>query len=183
MEKIKCRCRWCNMNNPAYVKYHDEEWGVLKTDEHYLFEMLILESFEAGLSWECILNKREAFRRAFEGFDPDKVMNFNEEKQEELLQDRGIVRNRLKIRASVKNAAVFKDIQREYGSFDSYLKKYCGTEPVYETGKTVNAASDAIAADLKRRGMKFCGSTTVYAYLQAVGRINSHERGCFKYGK
>ena len=179
MEKEKCRCSWCNLRNPLYVAYHDEEWGVLNPDDGYLFEMLVLEMFQAGLSWECVLNKREAFREAFEGFDIHRVMNFDEEKQAELRTDSGIIRNRLKIRAAIRNAAIFREIQEEYGSFFAYLQKYCGEEVIYETGQTTNAVSDELSRDLQKRGMKFCGSTILYAYLQAVGLINSHEDKCF----
>ena len=178
---MKERCRWCNLKNPLYVEYHDREWGVLNLDEHYLFEMFILESFQAGLSWECVLNKREAFREAFEDFDIDRIVGFDEKKQRELLENSGIIRNRLKIKAAITNARGFKEIQREYGSFGAYLKKFCGDEIIYETDLTTNAASDAIAKDLKKRGMKFCGSTIIYAYLQAVGLIDSHEKNCMFY--
>ena len=181
MEKEKCRCKWCNLKNPLYVEYHDKEWGVLNLDEGYLFEMFILESFQAGLSWECVLNKREAFRKAFEDFDIDKVIAFDDEKQNELMNDSGIIRNRLKIKAAVSNAAIFKAIQEEYGGFSGYLKSYCGEKIIYETGMTTNKVSDEIARDLKKRGMKFCGSTIIYAYLQAIGLINSHERECDLY--
>ena len=179
--KTITRCRWCNLKNPLYVEYHDREWGVLNLDEHYLFEMLILEAFQAGLSWECVLNKREAFREAFFDFDIDKVIAMDTEKQEELMQNPGIIRNRLKIRAAQNNAVIFKEIQREYGSFGDYLKSYCGPKIIYENDLTTNVASDAIAKDLKKRGMKFVGSTIIYAYLQAIGVINSHENECFLY--
>ena len=178
-DSVRPRCRWCNLKNPLYVEYHDREWGVLNLNDRYLFEMLILESFQAGLSWECVLNKREAFREAFCGFDIDAVMNYDEEKLEALQKDSGIIRNRLKIRAAVTNAVVFRGIQKEYGSFAAYLKHYCGNQIRCEVGPTTNPISDALSADLKKRGMKFCGSTIIYAYLQAVGFINAHEEGCF----
>ena len=178
MEKL-IRCGWANPNNPRYIRYHDEEWGVPVHDDHRLFEMLILESFQAGLSWECILNKREAFRRAFDGFDLEKVCAYGEEKLEALRQDPGIVRNKLKIRAAVNNASIFRAIQREWGSFERYLWHWTGGKTVYETGKVSSELSDAVSKDLQRRGMKFVGTVIIYSYLQAVGVINSHEETCF----
>lgn len=175
----KTRCRWANPGNPRYVRYHDEEWGVPVHDDGKLFELLILESFQAGLSWECILNKREAFRRAYDGFDLEMVCAYGEEKIAALEQDSGIVRNRRKIRASVNNARRFKAIQQEWGSFDRYLWHWTGGNIVCETGKASSALSDAVSRDLKKRGMKFVGTVILYAYLQAVGVINSHEDACF----
>ena len=175
------RCRWCNLANPLYVDYHDNEWGVPAHDDGKLFEMLVLEGFQAGLSWECILNKREAFRNAFDGFDVRKVARYGEEKIKSLMQDPGIVRNRLKIQAAVTNANVFMAIQKEFGSFDSYLRTFTKGETVYEYDKATSPLSDAISNDLRRRGMKFVGSTIIYAYLQAIGVINSHEPGCYLY--
>ncbi len=172
------RCSWCNEKNPLYVKYHDEEWGKPRFDDAYLFEMLILESFQAGLSWECVLNKRESFRKAFESFELEKVMNFDEEKILLLKQNKGIIRNERKIRAAISNARIFKDILNEYGSFYNYLRLFWNGETVYETGKTTSPLSDAISADLIKRGMKFCGSVIIYSYLQAVGVIDSHEKSC-----
>ena len=177
----KIRCKWCNLNNPLYVKYHDEEWCQPRFDDKYLYEMLILESFQAGLSWECVLNKREAFRLAYEGFDLEKVCAFGEEKIAELMENKGIIRNKLKIRASIANSRIFKAIGEEFGSFYHYLQSFAGEETLYETGKTTNALSDAISADLGKRGMKFVGSTIVYSYLQAIGIICSHEKNCFLY--
>ena len=175
------RCKWCNLNNPLYVAYHDEEWGVLRTDDQYLFEMLILESFQAGLSWECILNKRESFRKAYDDFDIMKVCEYDDKKIEELMKNPGIVRNRLKIIASISNARIFRQIVKEYGNFWDYLKNMGCGEIIFETDKTTNELSDAISKDLKRRGMKFTGSTIIYAYLQAIGVINSHDAECYKY--
>lgn len=175
----KMRCMWANPNNELYIKYHDEEWGQPVHDDHRLFEMLILESFQAGLSWECVLNKREAFRKAFDGFDLEKVCKYDEEKMETLRQDAGIIRNRRKIKASVDNARVFKKIKEEYGSFDKYLWGYTQGRIIYENDKTSSPLSDAISRDLKKRGMTFVGTTIIYAYLQAVGVINSHENGCY----
>ena len=141
--------------------------------------MLVLEGFQAGLSWECVLNKREAFSRAFDGFDLEKVMAYEDGKLEELQNDPGIIRNRLKIRAAVTNAAVFYEIHQEYGSFSEYLWGWTGGRVVCEKGRTSSPLSDAISADLKKRGMKFVGTTIIYAYLQAVGVIWAHEDGCF----
>lgn len=175
----KNRCRWVNPANTSYMRYHDEEWGKPVHDDHALFEMLILENFQAGLSWECVLNKREALRRAFDGFDLQKVAAYSEEKLEALQADPAIIRNRLKIQATVVNAQVFRSIQREWGSFDRYLWNWTDGNIVREVGKAGSPLSDAISKDLKKRGMKFVGSIIIYAYLQAVGVINSHESGCF----
>lgn len=175
------RCTWCNLNNPKYIEYHDHEWGKLNTDERYLFEMLILESFQAGLSWECILNKREAFKVAYEDFDIDKVIEFNEEKIEQLRNNPKIIRNKLKIKASISNAKIFKSIQEEYQTFYNYLCTFTHGKIIYETNKTTSALSDSISNDLKKRGMKFVGSTIIYSYLQAIGVIYSHEKDCFLY--
>ena len=172
------RCRWANPKNPLYVRYHDEEWGVPLHDDQKLFELLILENFQAGLSWECVLNKREAFRRAFEGFDPDRVSTYGEDKLESLRSDAGLIRNRLKLRAAVTNARAFCAIQREWGSFDRYLWHWTGGRTLRETGLVSSPLSDAISADLKRRGMKFVGTVIVYSYLQAAGLLESHEQEC-----
>ena len=179
----KRRCVWCNMKNPLYVEYHDREWGVLRTDDRYLYEMLMLESFQAGLSWECVLNKRQAFRRAYENFDLERVIAFDESKVKELCENRDIIRNSLKIKASIKNSRIFKEITQEYGSFYEYLKGFTGGKVIYETGKTTNELSDAISMDLKKRGMSFVGSVIIYSYLQATGIIYSHEKACFMYKK
>ena len=173
------RCPWADPGNPVYIRYHDQESGVPVHDDRRLFEMLVLESFQAGLSWACILNKREAFRRAFDGFDLEKVCAYGPEKVQALLEDAGIVRNRRKIQAAVQNARVFRQIQGEWGSFDAYLWHWTGGETLREVGKTSSPLSDAISKDLKGRGMSFVGTTIVYAYLQAVGVIFSHEGGCF----
>lgn len=175
----KQRCWWANPRNERYIRYHDEEWGQPVHDDHKLFEMLVLESFQAGLSWECILNKREAFRQAFDNFDLDKVCAYDAEKELELQNNPGIVRNKLKIHAAVNNAIIFKAIQQEYGSFSDYLWKWTDGKVIYETGLDSSPLSDAVSDDLKRRGMKFVGTTIIYAYLQAVGVIDSHEEGCF----
>ena len=173
------RCKWCNLKNELYVKYHDEEWCRPNFDDKYLFEMLILESFQAGLSWECILNKRENFRKALDNFDIDKISNYDDNKIDELLNNKGIIRNKLKIKASINNARIFKNIQKEYGSFYSYLKTFIKNDIIYEIGKTTNELSDELSKDLQKRGMKFVGSTIIYSYLQAIGVIYSHDRECF----
>ena len=165
-QEDRIRCRWCNTTNPLYVDYHDHEWGIPVHEDGKLFEMLLLETFQAGLSWECVLNKREAFRRAFDGFDATKIAVYDEEKLLTLQQDKGIIRNRLKIQAAVTNARIFNAVRQEYGSFD-------------ETDRTTSPLSDTISKDLYRKGMKFVGSTIIYSYLQAIGIINSHEEGCW----
>lgn len=175
----KCRCFWANTKNELYVKYHDEEWGQPVYDDKHLFEMLILESFQAGLSWECVLNKRENFRKAFDDFDVDKVAAYGEEKAEELRQDEKIIRNRLKINAAINNAKIFKEIAAEYGTFSDYLWGFTDRKVVYETGKCSSELSDKVSKDLRRRGMKFVGTTIIYSYLQAVGVIYSHEKDCY----
>lgn len=175
----KRRCVWVNPKNELYIKYHDEEWGQPVHDDRRLFEMLILESFQAGLSWECVLNKREAFRKAFDGFDLEKVCAYDETKMEALKQDAGIIRNGRKIRAAVENARIFRDIVKECGSFAQYLWGYTEGKVVYENDKVSSPLSDAISKDLRRRGMTFVGTTIIYAYLQAVGVICSHENGCY----
>lgn len=175
----KKRCSWCNLKNETYIRYHDEEWGVPDFEDRYLFEMLTLEFFQAGLSWECVLNKRETFRKAYDGFELDKVCAYDEKKMAELAEDASIIRNRLKIRASVENARIFKRITEEYGSFYEYLKMFTGGERFSETGQTCSPVSDAVSEDLKKRGMRFVGTTIIYSYLQAVGVIDSHEEGCF----
>ncbi len=177
------RCFWCNEKNPIYVKYHDEEWGVLRTDDEYLFEMLLLEAFQAGLSWECVLNKREAFRKAFDGFSVDKICEYREQKLAELASDSSIIRNKLKIKAAVTNAKIFKQIVAETGSFESYIRRFWNGEIIYDSISTVSPLSDAISRDLSKRGMKFVGSTIIYSYLQAIGVINSHTEECFLYKK
>jgi DNA-3-methyladenine glycosylase I len=164
-----------------YVDYHDKEWGVPNFSDKHLYEMLILESFQAGLSWECVLNKREAFRRAFDGFDAETVALYGEEKINALANDKGIIRNRRKITASVKNSRVFLDIVSEYGSFYNYLETFTGDKIIYELGRVSSPLSDAISQDLTNRGMTFVGSVIIYSFLQAVGIIYSHDRECFLY--
>lgn len=175
------RCKWCNEKNPLYIEYHDKEWCLPNFDEKYLFEMLILESFQAGLSWECVLNKRKDFRASYDNFDIDKVINYDDEKINELLANEKIIRNKLKIKASINNAKIFKDIQKEYGSFYNYLTTFTLNKIIIENDKTTNDLSDAISKDLIKRGMKFVGSTIIYSYLQAIGVIYSHDEDCFLY--
>lgn len=175
------RCKWCNLKNELYVKYHDEEWGKPNFDDKYLFEMLILESFQAGLSWECVLNKRESFRTAYDNFDIEKVCNYDDNKINELINNKDIIRNKLKIKASISNAKIFKDIVKEYGSFSKYLEKFTKNKTIYEYDKTTNELSDEISKDLIKRGMKFVGSTIIYSYLQAIGVIYSHQKECYLY--
>lgn len=177
----KNRCKWCNLKNPLYIKYHDNEWGIPNFDEKYLFEMLILESFQAGLSWECVLNKREEFKLAYDNFDIDKVIKYDENKINELLSNEKIIRNKLKINASITNAKIFKDIQKEFGSFYNYLKTFTHGKILYETDKITNDLSDNISKDLIKRHMKFVGSTIIYSYLQAIGIIYSHDEECYMY--
>lgn len=177
----KNRCKWCNLKNPLYIQYHDEEWASPNFKDSYLFEMLILESFQAGLSWECVLNKREDFRVAYDNFDLDKVCSYDERKITELLSNKKIIRNKLKINASINNAKIFKDIQQEYGSFYNYLKTFTSDKVIYEIDRTSSGLSDNISKDLKKRGMKFVGTTIIYSYLQAIGVIYSHDKECFMY--
>ena len=173
------RCRWCNENNPRYVKYHDEEWCVPKHCDRELFELLVLELFQAGLSWECILNKRDAFRKAFDNFEVCVIAAYNGEKIEELASDATIVRNRRKIVAAIENAKVFMDIQKEFGTFDAYIWGFTRGETILEYGEVSSELSDAISKDLKHRGMCFVGTTIIYSYLQAIGILSSHEERCF----
>ena len=172
------RCKWCNEKNKIYVEYHDKEWGILNTEDKYLFEMLILESFQAGLSWECVLNKREAFRKSYDNFDIDKIINYDDKKIEELINNKDIIRNKLKIKSSINNAIIFKKISEEYKGFYNYLKTFTKGDVIYENDKTTSILSDNISQDLQKRGMKFVGSTIIYSYLQAIGVINSHDDTC-----
>lgn len=183
IDKDICRCFWANPKNPLYIAYHDEEWGVPCHDDGRLFEMLILEGFQAGLSWECVLNKRAAFREAFDNFDVQKVMKYDENKLSELAANAKIIRNRLKINASIVNARAFAEIQKECGSFDRYIWGFTDGKVIGEPcdQRTTSPLSDAISKDLKKRGMKFVGSTVIYSYLQAIGVIDGHLDGCWKY--
>ena len=178
---MKKRCNWCNLKNDKYIEYHDNEWGIPNFDDKYLYEMLILESFQAGLSWECVLNKREAFRKAYDSFDINRVSQYDDKKVSELLNNKNIIRNKLKIKASIENSTIFKDIVNEYGTFYNYLKQFTEDKIFYEIGKTTNNVSDAISKDLQKRGMKFVGSTIIYSFLQAIGIIYSHDKECYMY--
>jgi len=179
------RCKWVNVDNPKYVEYHDNEWGVPSyNDDRYLFEMLVLESFQAGLSWECILNKREYFRECFDNFDYEKIAMYDDEKVLELRNNQKIVRNKLKIVATINNAKIFIKIREEFGSFSNYIWSFTGGKIIKNKDGifyTHNDLSDMISVDLKRRGMKFVGSVIIYSYLQAIGIINDHEIECYKY--
>jgi len=179
----KKRCSWCKLNNPIYVDYHDNEWGKPNFDDAYLYQMLILESFQAGLSWECVLNKRQAFCLAYDGFDVKKVVSYDDKKIEQLLNNKQIIRNKAKIKASINNSKIFEQIVAQYGSFYDYLKTFTKGKIIYQTGKTTNELSDAISKDLTQRGMKFVGSVIIYSYLQAIGVIYSHEPDCYLYKK
>jgi len=182
----KQRCGWCE-GDKLYESYHDSEWGVPVKGDAILFEFLVLETFQAGLSWLTILRKRENFRLAFDQFDYNKIASYSEEKIHSLLQNRGIVRNRLKIRATITNARVFIAIQREFGSFSTYIWNYVNGRPIKNSVKDYREApantplSDIISNDLKKRGLKFVGSTVIYAFMQAIGMVNDHEMNCFRY--
>jgi len=184
MDKI--RCGWCK-NDPLYMAYHDTEWGVPVFEDDILFEFLILETFQAGLSWITILRKRENFRNAFDHFDYKKIANYSEAKYEELLQDAGIIRNKLKIKATITNAISFMEVQQEFGSFSNYIWSFTQGKPIKNIRKTLSdlpattELSDAISKDLKKRGFKFVGSTVIYAHMQATGMINDHITECFRY--
>lgn len=175
------RCSWVNLKNPIYVEYHDKEWGNPLHDDKQLYELLILESFQAGLSWECVLNKRENFRKAYDNFDVTKVAKYGENKTNELLENSGIIRNKLKISASINNSKIFIAIQKEYGSFDKYIWGFTNGKIIDEPFdmRTFSPLSDKISQDLKKRGMKFVGTTIIYSYLQAIGILNAHEKDCF----
>jgi DNA-3-methyladenine glycosylase I len=177
------RCAWAG-DDPLYVKYHDEEWGVPLHDDRRLFEMLTLEGAQAGLSWITILRKRPAYRRAFDRFDPAKVARYDAKKKRALMADAGIVRNRLKIESAITNARAFLDVQKEFGSFDAYIWQFVGGSPIDTPRKTMGDVpartpeSDAMSKDLKKRGFRFVGSTICYAFMQATGMVNDHLREC-----
>ena len=178
----RTRCHWCNVKNPVYIKYHDEEWGVPLHDDLQLFELLMLEIFQAGLSWETVLNKRENFRMAFDGWEPESICHYSDEKIQALLTEPGIIRNRRKIEAAIQNAQVFREIQQKFGSFDGYIWHFTNGTSICQTNRTNSELSDFISSDLRKRGMKFVGSTVIYSYLQAIGVIYSHGPECFLYG-
>ena len=177
----KKRCEWCNLKNTLYIEYHDNEWCVPNFNDKYLYEMLLLESFQAGLSWECVLNKRDSFRKAYDDFDLNKVISYDDNKVNELLSNKDIIRNKRKISASINNSKIFKAIVDEYGSFYNYLRTFTKDRTIYETKKTTNDLSDALSKDLQNRGMTFVGSVIIYAYLQAIGVIYSHDKECYLY--
>lgn len=180
------RCPWVPIEESLYVSYHDNEWGVPLHDDRKIFEHLILEGFQAGLSWFTILRKRENFRQAFDGFDPQKVAGFGNEKVAELLANPGIIRNRLKILAAVHNAKAFMEIQEQFGSFDTYIWRFVDGRPRLNEIRTIldyaatSPDSDALSVDLKSRGFKFVGSTILYAHMQATGMVNDHSLDCFR---
>ena len=184
----KQRCWWCG-EDPLYVIYHDEEWGVPVRDDHKLFEFLTLETFQAGLSWITILRKRENFRKAFDEFNYQKIATYSEAKIEQLLQDPGIIRNKLKVRATVSNAKAYIEVQKEFGSFSNYIWSFTEGVPIQNSFKSKEEVpantplSDRISADLKKRGFKFVGSTVVYAHMQATGMVNDHLQHCFRHSE
>ncbi len=184
----KHRCGWCE-GDALYEAYHDREWGVPMKDDESLFEFLILETFQAGLSWITVLRKRENFRKAFDNFDYKKIANYEQSKIEELLQDVGIIRNKLKLNATVANAVAFMNVQKEFGSFSKYIWGFVAGKPIknelknYKDAPANTPLSDTISKDLKKRGFKFVGSTVVYAHMQATGMVNDHEINCFRYNE
>ena len=182
------RCDW-GTSNELMIKYHDEEWGVPLHNDQKLFEFFVLEGFQAGLSWQIVLNKRENFRKAFDNFNPEIVAKYDENKIAELIQDKSIIRNKMKIAACVNNAKRFLDIQKEFGSFDKYMWGFVDYKPIVNSFTTQNELpaktelSDEISIDLKKRGFKFVGSTVIYAHMQATGMVNDHLVDCFRYGE
>ncbi len=183
----KKRCAWVNLKNDLYIKYHDEQWGVPVYDDRMLFEMLVLEGAQAGLSWETILNKRENYKKAFDDFDVEKVAGYDEKKELELLGNAGIVRNKLKIKSAIKNARVFIKIQEEFGSFSNYIWGFVDNKAIQNYFENISQIpthtelSDKISKDLKKRGMSFVGTTILYAYMEAIGLVNDHTIDCFRY--
>ena len=182
----KLRCTWCG-DDSLYMKYHDSEWGVPVFDDKLLFEFLVLETFQAGLSWITILRKRENFRMAFDNFDYKRIARYDESKYDELLLDSGIIRNKLKIKATINHAQLFMDIQKEEGSFSNYLWNFSNGKPIQNNWEQMNQVpattdlSDAISKAMKKKGFKFVGSTVIYAYMQAIGMVNDHIKTCFRY--
>ncbi|MFY7671310.1 DNA-3-methyladenine glycosylase I [Tenacibaculum sp. MEBiC06402] len=185
---MKKRCFWVG-NDPLYIAYHDEEWGVPVYDDDTLFEFLILETFQAGLSWITVLRKRENFRKAFDQFDYKKIANYSEDRYLELLDNPGIIRNKLKIKATISNAKAFMKVQKEFGSFSDYIWGFCNGNPIKnafnkrEDVPATTELSDLISKDLKKRGFKFVGSTVIYAHMQATGMVNDHTVDCFRYNE
>jgi DNA-3-methyladenine glycosylase I len=184
--KSRSRCSWCG-NDPLYVEYHDTEWGVPLRDEQKLFEFLVLETFQAGLSWITVLRKRENFRKVFDNFDYNKIALYDEDKIAEILQDAGIIRNKLKVRATISNAVAFMKIQAEFGSFSKYIWGFVNDTPIQNNIKSMSevkattATSDKLSKDLKKRGFKFVGPTVIYAHMQATGMVNDHAIDCFRH--
>lgn len=182
----KTRCTWPG-NDPLYIEYHDTEWGIPLRDEQKLFEFLILETFQAGLSWITVLRKRENFRKAFDYFDYKKVALYDENKIESLLQDEGIIRNKLKVKATISNAIAFMEVQKEFGSFSKYIWGFVDNKPILNNHKSISEIqattelSETISKDLKKRGFKFVGPTVIYAHMQATGMVNDHTIDCFRY--
>jgi DNA-3-methyladenine glycosylase I len=185
--KTKSRCTWAGDSYPPYVAYHDREWGTPLHDDRKFFELLVLEAAQAGLSWLTVLKKRENYRKAFDGFEPRKVARYDARKVRRLLSDEGIIRNRLKIESAIKNARVFLEVQREFGSFDAYVWRFVGGKPIQNRRQTLKempartAESDALSKDLKARGSRFVGSTICYAFMQATGMVNDHAVTCFRH--
>ena len=186
MSRQVIRCKWCG-NDPIYMEYHDNEWGVPVFDDEKIFEFLLLETFQAGLSWITILRKRERFRKAFSNFDYKKISNYSDKKLEELRLDAGIIRNRLKIKAAKDNAISFLKVQKEFGTFSKYIWGFVDETPIQNNFKSLSqlpkniALSDKISANLKKRGFKFVGSTIIYAHMQAIGMVNDHTTECFRH--
>ncbi len=185
MKKLN-RCGWCE-GDELYEAYHDNEWGVPVYDDDTIFEFLILETFQAGLSWITVLRKRENFREAFDNFDYNKIANYSEEKIQELLQNPGIIRNKLKVRATITNAKAFTEVQKEFSSFSKYIWDFVDGDPIqnevedYKNAPATTAISDKLSKDLKKKGFKFVGSTVLYAHMQATGMVNDHEISCFRH--
>lgn len=183
---MKNRCKWCG-SDPLYVAYHDEEWGVPVHDDRLLFEFLILEGAQAGLSWLTILKKRQNYQKAFDGFDVQRIANYTDDDIERLMADAGIVRNRLKIESTIKNARGFIAIQQEFGSFDAYVWAFVNGKPLQNRFQSLSEIpantdiSDRMSKDLKKRGFNFVGTTICYAFMQAIGMVNDHETSCFRY--
>lgn len=185
---VKHKCGWCK-GDALYEKYHDEEWGVPIKDDNILFEFLVLETFQAGLSWITVLKKRENFRKSFDNFDYRKIAKYDDSKVDTLLENTGIIRNRLKVKATVSNAIAFLQVQKEFGNFSAYIWEFVNHEPLrnkvphYKEAPANTALSDKVSKDLKKRGFKFVGSTVIYAYMQATGMVNDHEINCFRYNE
>jgi len=185
---MKRRCEWCG-SDPLYIAYHDREWGVPVHDDRHLFEMLILEGAQAGLSWIMILRKREAYRLAFDHFDPSRVAKYDEKKVRDLIRNPGIIRNRLKIQAAIQNAGAFLKVAEEFGNFATDIWQFVGSKPIQNRRARLQdipartPESDALSKDLKKRGFKFVGSTICYAFMQAVGMVNDHVTDCFRYSE